>query len=409
MRRQVRERIAIASLFGVFGAVLATWAVQLPAVKQATAISSSMLGGLLLVVGLGSLIGMFASAPIIDTFGSTRVAVVAASLMATTVVAPLSAHTVGWAALGALGFGLAMGITDVAMNAAAVLVQRKYGRPIMAAFHACFSVGTVVGSLAGALCASVGVSASVNAIAAAATGLLVIFTAAALQRGIPLTATNQVHAAAQPDNSMQRRQTAILGVLAFLLFLAEGSAMDWSNLHAQQHLGVSPSTGSLVLASFVTSMTVGRFAVDRIVARVGPTRLLRCGSLAAAVGLAVIMVSPVWWVALFAWAIVGLGLAGGAPQVFTAAGSIAENSSHALSRVVGVGYIAVIGGPGVIGALADAVSLNLALALPFAAVLVCGLAAGAVDPAGNQLRCGRATPYCQPESAPTSCCTPNDA
>ena len=36
------------------------------------------------------------------------------------------------------------------MNAAAVSVERDYGRPIMAAFHAVFSVGTVVGSLIGA-------------------------------------------------------------------------------------------------------------------------------------------------------------------------------------------------------------------------------------------------------------------
>jgi len=33
------------------------------------------------------------------------------------------------------------------MNAAAVQVERAYGRPVMASFHEMFSVGTVLGSL----------------------------------------------------------------------------------------------------------------------------------------------------------------------------------------------------------------------------------------------------------------------
>ena len=49
-----------------------------------------------------------------------------------------------------------------------------------------------------------------------------------------------------------------------------------------------------------------------------------------------------------------------------------------LSRVVVTGYVAVLGGPALIGCLADALSLNTALILPIFAVLVCGCAAGAL-------------------------------
>jgi MFS family permease len=97
----------------------------------------------------------------------------------------------------------------------------------------------------------------------------------------------------------------MLGTLAFLLLLAEGSAMDWSNLHAQQHLGVSPSAGALALGCFVAAMTVGRFSVDRIAPRVGPVRTVRWGSATAVLGIAIVTVSPVLPLTLIGWAVLG--------------------------------------------------------------------------------------------------------
>ena len=67
---------------------------------------------------------------------------------------------------------------------------------------------------------------------------------------------------------------------------------------------------------------------------------------------------------LVGWAVMGLGLCGGVPQVFTAAGNLAGGAGKALSRVVGTGYLAFLAGPGVIGWLADRSSLNAAFLLP---------------------------------------------
>ena len=56
-------------------------------------------------------------------------------------------HTTGTLTLGLalLIFGLANGAVDVSMNDQAVIVERGYGRPIMSAFHAFWSVGGAVG------------------------------------------------------------------------------------------------------------------------------------------------------------------------------------------------------------------------------------------------------------------------
>ena len=54
-------------------------------------------------------------------------------------------------------YGASMGSLDVTMNAHGVAVERRYGRAILASFHAAFSIGGLAGALIGALSAAVGI------------------------------------------------------------------------------------------------------------------------------------------------------------------------------------------------------------------------------------------------------------
>jgi MFS family permease len=127
-------------------------------------------------------------------------------------------------------------------------------------------------------------------------------------------------------------------------------------------------------------MTVGRFAVDRVAARVGPVWVLRGGALVAAAGYGCVIVSTGLPLVLVGWCLLGLGLAGGVPQVFTAAGNLGGMSGRTLSRVVGVGYLAILSGPAIIGWLVELISWRGAFLVPLCAVLICAAAARAVAP-----------------------------
>ena len=156
--------------------------------------------------------------------------------------------------------------------------------------------------------------------------------------------------------------------------------MDWASVHAQHHLDAAPALGTLAFGAFVTAMTVSRFAVDRISQRVGPVAVVRYGCLLAACGIVTVIAAPNLAVAVLGWILFGLGLSGGVPSVFTAAGNLDSASGRVLSRVVGVGYLAILAGPAVIGWLGEATSLNAAFAIPLCAVLACAAAASTVAP-----------------------------
>ncbi len=113
-------------------------------------------------------------------------------------------------------------------------------------------------------------------------------------------------------------------------------------------------------------MTLGRLTVDRVAGRFGPAFVVRYGSALAAMGLVLVMLSPVFALTAAGWCLFGLGLAGVVPQLFTAAGGISPaRQSIIMSRVVGAGYVGQLAGPAIVGAAAGVVGLNLAFLLPF--------------------------------------------
>lgn len=362
-------RVATWLYFGLNGFAVGMWVVHIPSIEQKTGITHSTLGLLLLVLGGAAFIGMQVAGPLVDKLGQRRLVPAAGILLGIALFGPGLATN--WWTLGLtlilVGFG--NGSIDVGMNAQAVVVERGYPRPIMAAFHAMWSIGGAIAAVIGAATLKAGVPTEVTL---GLAGLVCIAIALAASRFL-LEATI---AEEDPDEESPREKPPAklvwaLGGLAFGLMLSEGVANDWAALHFRDILGTSVSTAAFAYGSFAVAMTVGRFLTDRVAAVVGPAAIVRWGAAMAAVGLTLVIVVPWVPVALVGWAIFGLGLAGGVPQLFTAAGNLDPRSSGALmARVVGLGYVGLLAGPALIGGLAHWMPLNIAFILP---VVLCVL------------------------------------
>ncbi|MFH8409858.1 MFS transporter [Streptomyces sp. NPDC018019] len=392
--------------FALNGFVMGMWIVHIPAIEHQVGITHAVLGWLLLFLGGGAFAGMQVCGALVDRFGSRTIVLAGGALCSATVVLPGLADS-PWtlaAALLALGFG--NGCLDVSMNTQAVQVERGYGRPVMSAFHAVYSVGGVLASLIGARTISWDWRPSVTLAAVAVAGVLVTL---ALVPGMlppessspaaegPRTADSTASAAKVPP---ARRRTPsqvwALGALALMLMLCEGVANDWSVLHLKDVLDAPAATAALAYGGFSTAMTVGRFVTDRVVARFGRVSVVRYGAGLAALGLAVASLSPWAPLALLGWTVFGIGLSGCIPQFFTAAGNMDPESSGAnVSKVAGLGYIGMLAGPAVIGPLTHLVPLNITFFLPVAFCVAAAFAAGILRP----VRRGKAAPEPAPAEA----------
>ncbi|MCA1221482.1 MFS transporter [Streptomyces sp. 8L] len=398
-------RLATFACFGLNGFVLGMWVVHIPVIEQRAGISHAVLGWLLLVLGGAAFAGMRLAGPLTDRYGPRTVVPASGVLLSASLVLPGLA-TGAWA-LGAalLVLGFCNGCLDVSMNTHAVQVEHRYGRPVMSAFHAVFSLGGVLAALVGARVLSWDWSTPGTLAGMGAFGVLVALGSApallprepragkapeAYGPGAP-DGPGQAHGPGAPDGPGQAhgpgapdaagrgtrrpvpQRIRVLAALAFMLMLCEGVANDWSSLDLRDVLDAPAATAAFAYGSFSTAMTVGRLVTDRVAARFGPVAIVRYGAGLATAGLAVVAVTPWIPLALAGWAVFGLGLSGCVPQLFSAAGHADREAAGAnVSRVAGLGYLGMLAGPTVIGPLTGVVPLNAALVVP---VLLCAAAA----------------------------------
>jgi len=361
-------RVATWLYFGLNGFAVGMWVVHIPNIEHATGISHSTLGLLLLILGGAAFTGMQVAGPLVDRLGQRFLVPAAGVLLGLALAGPGLATNWWTLGLALIFIGFGNGSIDVGMNAQAVVVERGYPRPIMAAFHAMWSIGGAIAALIGAATLKAGVPTEVTL---ALSGLVCIGLSLAARPFLLEATIEEEHETEQPREKPPAKLVWALGGLAFGLMLSEGIANDWAALQFRDILGTSVSTAAYAYGAFAVAMTVGRFLTDRVAAVVGPAAIVRWGAAMAAVGLTIVIVVPFVPVALFGWALFGLGLAGGVPQLFTAAGNLDPRASGALmARVVGLGYVGLLAGPALIGGLAHWMPLNIAFILP---VVLCVL------------------------------------
>lgn len=367
-------RLATSGVFGLNGFALGMWVVHIPVVKDRTGISDPQLGVLLLALGAAAWVGMQAAGPLVDRFGSHTVAV--SAMVAMGLALPLPGFATDELALTAavIALGATNGFVDVAQNALGVQVERRWGGPIMSSLHAFFSAGGLAASLAGGGVLALHVPAPTTL---AFAGLLTIAIALTLYRLLPSTPpASNTAAAGQRVRPPWTSPIVLLGGLAFILMLSEGVAFDWSAVHLRDHLGTSAATAALAFGAFSAAMTITRLVADVLVRRWGAGPFVRRSASLGAVGFAITVIAPNAPAALLGWAIVGVGLAGCAPQFYSAAGHLDRRYSGVyLARVVGMGYLGLLAGPSVIGALSSFAGLNHAFVVPLLGCLVAAVLA----------------------------------
>ncbi|MGX6600936.1 MFS transporter [Micromonosporaceae bacterium Da 78-11] len=377
-RRLRRGRVATSLAFVLFGTALGAWTSRIPALKENLGLTDGRLTFALLSFAAGCIVGMALLGRLTDRFGSSRVLVVAALLEGLLLVPPAYSGDLVTLSIAVFCFGAVHGTLNIAMNANAIEVQRAWGSPIMSSFHATYSIGGFLGAIAGSLFARQGIGVGPTFLT---VGAVVLLSAVWASRWVlPGPPAEDVVAAADSDRPARRSPLLLFfGVLVLCTLVGEGAAADWSAVYLRDNLATTPGFAAYGFAAFSVLMTVGRLFGDRLVRALGPVTVVRLGGVVAAVGLggALLVHSPVAGVVGFG--LLGLGLSGIAPQVFSAAGNHdPRRSGRALSLVVSIGYLGFLLGPILIGAAATVVGLPWALWIPVVLALFVAASAPAM-------------------------------
>jgi MFS family permease len=349
-------RLAVATIFCANGAAIANWVVRIPDVKQRLGLSDGQLGLALLCAAAGAFSSQLVTGWLNGRFGTRVMTTALALLFCAAIPLPVAATSLPLLMLALFIYGATNGGLDVSMNGQAVLVEKRYGRPILSSFHGLWSVGGLLGASVGGVIAGRRIDPLLHLAVVACVAVVVMLIA--LRGLLPDRGT---HGSSEPGFALPPRALIPLGVIAFGVLFAEGAVGDWSAVYLRDHLNTTPGRAATAFVVFSLVMTVGRLSGDWLTERLGARTIVRGSGALVMAGVALVMLASAPLVAIAGFGLVGAGVAICFPLVISAAAATpGVANSTAITAMATVGYTGFLIGPPLIGSLADLISLRWA-------------------------------------------------
>tara|TARA_B100000683_G_scaffold276248_1_gene329550 strand:+ start:247 stop:1437 length:1191 start_codon:yes stop_codon:yes gene_type:complete len=354
-------RRVVSALFLINGFLIGVWASRIPAITVQYDLTPGMLGTLLLVLASGAVIAFPISGYFMDRMGSghiTRVTTLA--YVGSMVLIPL-APSILTLAIALWLFGAVHGAMDVAMNGWGAKLEKACERPIMSSFHALFSVGTGLGAASTFIAATLGIGLLPHMVVASILSAVVLGWGWRQPEGCDLTPSSKQKA---PLFIFPRGQLLAIALIAACSAIGEGGNADWGGLFLMATTDVDEAGGALAYTVFSLAMVTARFAGDRLIALLGPERIVRYSGLAALLGGLITMFAQDVLAKLCGFVFLGAGFALIAPIVYSRAANDKDLPPGAgLASVAIMGYGGFLVGPVIIGGLASLFGISSAFGI----------------------------------------------
>lgn len=364
----LRVRLAVGGTFFLIGFGIATWFAGIPRFKDELDLSPGVLAIVLVAPTVGALVAMQVVGPLTARVGSRLTVRVASVLLPVVLLGVAFVHSAWQAVAVLLLFGALDGGLDVAANTQGVAVERALGRPVLNSLHGMWGVGAILGSATSSVVIALGISMMWHL-------ALVAFVLVPLGWVCGRNLLDAPAGTETPSNGAPRRRgfaswraswtprVLVLGAIGAAGMLSEGAISNWIGVYLREHKEATVALAALSYTVFTFTETLARFAGDRALERVGAVRLIRASTALFAAGLAITLLSPNIWFSMGGLVLIGIGISPINPVAFGAVGHTGDGASGtAIGHYTTLSYGGVLGGPAVIGGLAQAVGLPVALA-----------------------------------------------
>jgi len=349
-------------VFTSLNILFGTWAIYIPTVKEGLAIDKSQLGIAIFFLALGVFCIFPFAATIINRLGVGRSTFYGIVLSCLVALFPLLAPNY-YVLMGALFvFGAANGLTDISMNTLVTEIEKKDKVKFMAASHGFFSMGGVLAGLGSFLIGPLS-NPLLHMGLAVAFVLLVNFkfknqffneTAAVIEK--------------EPFSLNVFKPLLFLGLISYVAMGSEGAIVDWSGLYLKEVTFAPEALWGSGFLAFQITMTLGRFLGDGFSEKIGSIKMVTLAAFLAILGY-VFVLSGETYLAMFGFALNGLGFSVMVPEVFRIGGNVkGVASSQGIAFIAGSGYAGFLSAPPILGFLAE----HFGLTRSFSVLLCCG-------------------------------------
>lgn len=366
---------AVGLVFASDSLLFGSWVAHIPHVKQALHLSDGELGVVLFALPAGLITMNPMTSKIIARVGEAQTCFWAAVALCLSICIPINAPNVAVLGIGLYMVGLCNALINVAMNTCATNVERAEGISIMSSCHGMWSLGGMIGSAIAGSVIALHITPSMHIMGMAALILGLTFALRPVMSRIPEQPITTSASFTRPNVAL-----LIMIFIGLALAMGEGVAFDWSAVYLRDTLGASSQVAALGFGAFSLTMTLGRFAGDTLIPRIGAKRWLQIGGVIGATGLLLAILLPIPMVGLLGFALLGVGCSLGAPILYAAALRIPGIPPAAgLATFATFSFVGFLAGPPAIGFVAEEYGLRWGLAVVAVMLLLSAALAKRVD------------------------------
>jgi hypothetical protein len=368
-RPAMRARLAVSLLYAVMGTMLGSWGARLPDIRHAIAAGNTAWGAAISIATLGDVAGLAVVAFVIGRCSTRRLSVTGASLIVFNAPFMASRSTLPALVAGLFVWYFAAQLMATPMGAQAIEVQHRYRRPLMSGFNACFSAGVLCGAGLGTAASALRLSPGSQFTVSSAVFAALLLVAA---RWLPAGQADARAGTERPRRIRDRfsPQMRLVAVMAFLSgFIASASA-QWSAIYMSTVIGAGPAWAAATYTAMSAAAVLSQLAGDRMTQMTGRVRFFRVSALSAAFGLSLAVVVHAVALAVAGFLVMTTGMAAIGPAIDSIAGN---QPGLTAAEGIAVSEMGQMPGffisPAIIGLVAGAVGLRLALVVVIAAIL----------------------------------------
>lgn len=340
-------------VFASINILFGTWAIYIPTVKANLAIDKSQLGLAIFFLSLGVFTVFPIASGIINRIGVGKATWYGVLLSCLAALLPFLAPSYYTLMVALFLFGAANGFTDISMNTLVTEIEKEDKKIIMSASHGFFSLGGVLAGLGSFLIGPLSNPVLHMGIAAAFVFAVNLWFHKNFKHMVADTIEKNSF------NLKLFKPMLLLGLISFIAMGSEGAIVDWSGLYLKE-ISIAPEAlWGVGFLGFQITMTLGRFLGDGISSRIGSVRMVTLGIVLAMAGYGLVLTTNTY-LAIFGFALCGLGFSVIVPEMFRIGGRVKGiDSSQGVSFIAGTGYAGFLVAPPILGYLAESASLVL--------------------------------------------------
>ncbi|MDR2949177.1 MAG: MFS transporter [Prevotella sp.] len=264
-----RIRYAVLSLFIAQGLCFASWASRLPDIKRDFNVESYLHYGLLMfLLPLGKFVAIPIVGFLLPRIGSKKTVLI--SIIGYALALFMVSIIPGITGLGItlFLFGIFWNMTDISLNTQAIEVERIYGKPIIATFHASWSLAAVIGAVIGYSMINLNVITLYHfSIITVVAIIVILLNYKYLQEPAIATEKKEI----KTETSLTEKKSKKfrmpeslliqLGLVWLLALIVENTMFEWSDVYFQSVIK-APESLQVGFLVFMVMMFTGRMLTN---------------------------------------------------------------------------------------------------------------------------------------------------